>query len=290
MSRIRSLKPEWLDDELSLECSDARVLAVALILLADDHGLGRAHPSFLLSRVFPAKSSDILARALESLARIRYMVLYEVDGQKYYALRTWRKHQKVDHPANPKVPVPTHERARIFDNLSAFAKDSPDLARAVEEIAKARESSISISVDLSFFLDPEDLPNRSGSRAKGGKGRWRRVPSDWQPTDAHRVLARKLGVSAVDEESKFRDHEYKDSKSDPDACFRTWLKNAAKFGGSVSVPKVDPKAAEESKRRYEARVEAERAAQRARDAVEYDQLGLAAVGDVKTILGAIGNG
>lgn len=116
------------------------------------------------------------------------------------------------------------------------------------------------------------------------------MPSDWQPNDAHRKLARELGVSAVDEESKFRDHEYKDSKSDADACFRTWLKNAAKFGGSVVAPAVDPKAAEESKRRYAERVEADRAAQRARDAAECDQLGLAVVGDVKTILGAIGNG
>jgi hypothetical protein len=41
--RIRSIKPEWLDDEKIAGASDeARVLSVALILMSDDYGRGRA--------------------------------------------------------------------------------------------------------------------------------------------------------------------------------------------------------------------------------------------------------
>jgi hypothetical protein len=32
------------------------------------------------------------------------MVRYEVDGQTYYHVRNWHKHQKVDKPGKPKVP------------------------------------------------------------------------------------------------------------------------------------------------------------------------------------------
>jgi hypothetical protein len=267
MSRIRTIKPEWLDDELSLECSDARVLAVAMILLADDHGLGRAHPHFLLSRVFPAKSSDVLARALEGLARIRYMVLYAVDGQKYYALRTWRKHQKVDHPSAPKVPIPTRKDAVIYATLSDFAKDSPDFARAVEKLAKGSESSYpNIDPSLSFFSDPEDQPDRSGSRARAK--RWRVVPSSFEVTEAHRKLATELGVDLAAEEAKFRDHEFKDPKSDAGKTFSRWLRTAAEYGrGKSPAGKVGANADRLRARanRFEAE---ERAAQEARDAAK----------------------
>ncbi len=103
--RIRSLKPEWLEDEPLVACSsDARVLSAALIVLADDYGNGRGGELFLTSRVFPGKSRETLARALEELVRIRYVELYEIDGQRYFSIRNWKKHQRVDHPGKPIVP------------------------------------------------------------------------------------------------------------------------------------------------------------------------------------------
>jgi len=59
--------------------------------------------------------------------------------------------------------------------------------------------------------------------------RWRRVPDGFQPTTAHQALAATLGVNLDVELAKFRDHEYRDPKSDADAAFRTWLRNAATF-------------------------------------------------------------
>jgi len=105
MSRIRSIKPEWLEDELlALASSDARVLSIALILLADDYGNGRANRVMLAGQVFPGKVLETLANALDELVDIKFVVLYEVDGQHYFHLRNWNKHQKVDKPGKPKVP------------------------------------------------------------------------------------------------------------------------------------------------------------------------------------------
>lgn len=116
--RIRTLKPEWLDDELLAAASDeARVLSVALILMADDYGLGRAAPATLAAGAWRyqlehedgAHAAEVLARAsraLRELHAIRFVELYEVDRQRYFAIRNWAKHQKVDRPSKPRIPPP----------------------------------------------------------------------------------------------------------------------------------------------------------------------------------------
>ena len=71
--RIRSIKPEWLEDELLAQCSDAaRVLSIALILLADDYGNGRAGALYLAGRVFAGRPEEVAESALSALASIGY--------------------------------------------------------------------------------------------------------------------------------------------------------------------------------------------------------------------------
>lgn len=56
--------------------------------------------------------------------------------------------------------------------------------------------------------------------------RWRKVPSTWAPSGEHQTLAESLRVDFEAEVAKFRDHEFKDPKSDADAAFRNWLRRA----------------------------------------------------------------
>lgn len=64
-------------------------------------------------------------------------------------------------------------------------------------------------------------------RSKQGRvAKWRRVPDAWQASAAHREQAKGLGVNFELELAKFRDHEFKDGKSDADAAFRNWLRTA----------------------------------------------------------------
>jgi hypothetical protein len=106
--RIRTVKPEWLEDELlALASSDARVLSIALMLLADDYGNGRANVVLLAGQAFPGKVLETTASALAELVKIRFVALYEVDGQRYFTIRNWAKHQRVDKPGKPRVPGPS---------------------------------------------------------------------------------------------------------------------------------------------------------------------------------------
>lgn len=156
--RIRTVKPEWLEDELLAAASDeARVLSVALMLMADDYGRGRAGPAaiaagawrYQLERDDGAHAPEILARAsraLRELHAIRFVTLYEVSGQRYFAIRTWAKHQKVDRPGKPRIPAPPDESAGetpVNTPVASVSRvSSEDLASV------SRESRDTLATDL----------------------------------------------------------------------------------------------------------------------------------------------
>jgi hypothetical protein len=132
--RIRTVKPEWMDDQrLSHASSDARVMSVCLILLADDYGNGRCVPMDIGPRVFPVSSVTLESllnvsvrthAALCELTEIRYSAMYQVDGQTYFNVRNWTKHQKVNHPGKPLVPPPPVDLwDRSLEDLLSLARD-----------------------------------------------------------------------------------------------------------------------------------------------------------------------
>lgn len=107
--RIRTIKPEWLQDEKIASVSDvARVLSIGLILMSDDYGNGRAHEQFIASQVWTYGDSQEnlmkVSRGLQELKDCGFVEIYEVDGQSYFHVINWGKHQKVQHPGKPLVP------------------------------------------------------------------------------------------------------------------------------------------------------------------------------------------
>ncbi len=173
MSRIRSIKPEWLDDELMATSSaEARVLSIAMICLADDFGNGRAGRVWLSARVFPGLPIETIDRALQVLVSMRYALLYEVDGQTYYHLRNWEKHQRVDKPGLPKVPRPNLASARHDDGkeiladsqeFPATSQESPGIIPGSRASSSLPSGSHSGSGSPSHASPDPDRPEKSGS-------------------------------------------------------------------------------------------------------------------------------
>jgi len=107
--RIRTLKPEWLEDQRLLACSErARLLTVVLILIADDYGNGRGHPDFVKAQagLYDVTTPD-LESALFELQNCGFIELYLHNQQSYFSIRNWDKHQRVDKPGKPRVPPPS---------------------------------------------------------------------------------------------------------------------------------------------------------------------------------------
>lgn len=137
--RIRSIKPEWLDDQRLASSSDyARVLSIALILLADDHGRGRAHQLFLAARAWPygtpAETLPKVSGGLAELEQIGFVLIYEIEGQSYFEIRNWKKHQKISHPGKPLFPEPPK-------GLRKSSGASPPILGPDQEKEREREGS-----------------------------------------------------------------------------------------------------------------------------------------------------
>jgi hypothetical protein len=135
MARIRSIKPELLEDEkvARLTHLEYRVF-VSSFLLADDYGNFRAAPERIHGSVLWAHPREGLAKALERLAIVGLLVFYMVADQLYVHIAGWEKHQKVDHPGKPLCPALTPDSrlsrealARILDPLAPDLDQDHDL-------------------------------------------------------------------------------------------------------------------------------------------------------------------
>src|SRR5258706_12970547 len=108
--RIRTIKPELLEDERAAALSDrAWRLSISAILLADDHGNLRANARYLRGAIWWAREEVSSAEVEAAIAELEASELLEVYGvreQFYGHLRSWEKHQRMDNAGKPRVPQP----------------------------------------------------------------------------------------------------------------------------------------------------------------------------------------
>jgi len=105
MARIRTIKPELLEDEKVARLTHIQWrLFVSCLLLADDYGNFRADPERIRGAVLWAFKAENVAGALDGLVATGLLSRYDVDGQSYAHVMGWGKHQKVDHPGKPSCP------------------------------------------------------------------------------------------------------------------------------------------------------------------------------------------
>ena len=100
MARIRYLKPDFFKDEDIKELSfEARLFYQGLWIQADREGRGEDRPERLKIEIMPYDEVDaegimqLLAHHKKNGKR-PFIVRYEIDGEKYYQIINWQKHQK----------------------------------------------------------------------------------------------------------------------------------------------------------------------------------------------------
>ncbi len=156
--RIRTLKPEWLEDEaLAKQPDHVRLLSVVLILIANDHGRGRANPAYIRSQayMYASEADDTAAHesSHESLRKVReglmrlsgigFIRVYKVDSQTYFQICNWTKHQKVQHPGRDLIPAPkSNENEEIEDSHESLTNTPESLTKVPESLTPDHRSSI----------------------------------------------------------------------------------------------------------------------------------------------------
>lgn len=107
MSRIRSIKPEfWQDEKLARVPVAARLLFIGLWNIADDEGRLRGSPLFIRAQVFPYDADIDVEAALSQLANINCIDRFAVDGESYIQVCNFAKHQKIDVRRKSLLPAP----------------------------------------------------------------------------------------------------------------------------------------------------------------------------------------
>lgn len=112
MPRKRMIDPSFWRDEKIGRCSYMeRLLFEGLWTFADDNGVGRASPLLIKADVFPydtLREADI-EKALQKLASLGMILLYEREGQRYYFVLNFKKHQVINKPSPSMLPTPLPE-------------------------------------------------------------------------------------------------------------------------------------------------------------------------------------
>ena len=111
MPRNRMIKTEfWNDEKLATVSRDARLTFIALWNLSDDYGSVRGHPLWLKNTIYPydeIKPVDF-KKWLDELENIHVITPYDGEGERFYYIRGFTKHQVISHPSlfrNPSPPV-----------------------------------------------------------------------------------------------------------------------------------------------------------------------------------------
>ncbi len=107
MARIRSIKPEfWQDEKIAKLPHWNRLLYIGLWNLADDFGRLRGNNLLIRAQVFPYEHDVDIEVGLKALENGGQIQRYFASGESYLFVCNFAKHQKIDTRGKSKLPVP----------------------------------------------------------------------------------------------------------------------------------------------------------------------------------------
>ena len=113
MPRSRMIKPEFWDDEKLAKLSrDTRLFYIGLWTHSDDYGVVKGNAVWLRNHIFPYETSIPPAHVqkwLDDLEKIDRIRGFSHSEERFYYIKNFPVHQKVDHPSRQRNPEPPSE-------------------------------------------------------------------------------------------------------------------------------------------------------------------------------------
>jgi hypothetical protein len=135
MARIRTIKPEFWTSVQIVSCSPiARLLFIGLWSFADDNGVNKACVPSLKMKVFPNDpfTTKEIEKWISELVDRGLLQPYEVDGNAYWYITGWHRHQKIDRPT---MRYPRPPNAQI--NKTAIKNEQVKLDEPLKTIRRS---------------------------------------------------------------------------------------------------------------------------------------------------------
>ena len=120
MARKRMIDPNfWRDEKIGELTHTERLLFIGLWTYADDEGIGIANSTLLNKDVFPYdKLKDAaISNSLNKLSEKKLITLYKANGQNFYYINNFKKHQKINNPTSSKLPLPPQKEDKKDDEI-----------------------------------------------------------------------------------------------------------------------------------------------------------------------------
>jgi hypothetical protein len=193
MARIRSIHPGLYTDEAFMDLSmTGRVLLPALWIEAWDDGVIEWRPKRLKARIFPCDNID-LEELLGELVERNFIRVFEENGQKYAAIRNFRKWQSPQKPNSSNVlPADLESYVQLHYKSKAVLEQSNTGMRnsfqkgGREEGRKGRkEEGNKERAAIAAPKKPEQIASKG-----------HRLPADWVPLAGDREYAADLGLNS----------------------------------------------------------------------------------------------
>jgi hypothetical protein len=182
MPRNRTIKPEFYSDSKLAEVSvHARYLYKGTWTFADDYGVVRADTRWLKAMIFPYDNFTMeeMNGWLDDLEKIKRILLFAVNGENYYYIPNFLKHQVIDHPSKWRNPnPPAHLLDGSCSRSAVLAEDSPSARRAVSPESES-ESEADADADADSACakqsDIKDIPNTKNTAKSVRRKRERKL-------------------------------------------------------------------------------------------------------------------
>ena len=176
MGRIRTIKPEfWTDEKVGELKRDERLLFLGLLNLSDDEGVLKATPAFIKGQIFAYDEDLTIADVrgwLECLVAAKMLIPFEYNGEKFFLIRTFKSHQKINRPTPSKIPLNVLAGILNADSLNThggFSEDSVPEGKGKEgkgnKEGKGKEENSPYEIDQNLsdkimsFFDFNEIAN-----------------------------------------------------------------------------------------------------------------------------------
>ena len=104
------IKPEFWDDEkLSKISRDARLIFIGLWNHSDDYGVVKGNAVWLKNHILPYEDSLSIQKFsgwLSELEKGGWIIKFDADGESYYFIRNFLRHQSINRPSKQRNPTP----------------------------------------------------------------------------------------------------------------------------------------------------------------------------------------